>query len=118
MGTIIPSIPYKSQYDPDADEFRNDCGPACIAMVLSAFGISASTNAVYRKTGATANRYVSIGELMRASQSYGVDFDYLYGWTVAKLADVVQTGRAVIALVHYGAWSQLNTGISTQSTFE
>jgi nucleoid-associated protein YgaU len=118
MGTIIPSIPYKSQYDPDASEFRNDCGPACIAMVLQAFGISASTNAVYRKTGAPANVYVSVGQLMRAAQSYGVGFDYFYGWTVSRLAQTVQTGKAVVALVHYGGWSQINPGISTQSTFQ
>ena len=118
MGRIIPSIPYKSQYDPDADEFRNDCGPACMAMVLSAFGISASTNAVYRKTGATPNNYVSVGQLMRAAQSYGVTLDYIFGWTVDRLAEAVQAGQAVIALVHYGAWSQINPGISTQNTFE
>ena len=38
MGLIIPSIPYKSQYDDDASDFRNDCGPACVAMVLNALG--------------------------------------------------------------------------------
>ena len=118
MGTIIPSIPYKSQYDPDANEFRNDCGPACVAMLLQAFGISASTDAVYRKTGAPANNYVSAAQLMRAALSYGVGLDFFYGWTVARLAQTVQTGKAVIVLVHYGAWSQINPGISTQSTFE
>jgi hypothetical protein len=118
MAIVIQSIPYKSQYDPDADEFRNDCGPACLAMVLSAFGVNASTDAVSRKTGAEPNRFISIGQLMRAAQSYGIMFDYFYGWTVARLAEVVQAGQPVIALVHYGAWSQLNPGISTQSAFE
>lgn len=118
MGTIIPSIPYKSQYDPDADEFRNDCGPACLAMILNGYGISASTNAVYRRTGAIANYYVSVSQLMRASQSYGVGFDYFYNWTVSRLVEAVQAGQPAIVLVHYGAWSQLLPGVSTQNTFE
>ncbi|MEX1246869.1 MAG: C39 family peptidase [Anaerolineales bacterium] len=118
MGAIIPSIPYKSQYDSDADEFRNDCGPACLAMVLHAFGIHASTNAVYRKTEALPNRYVTVSQLMRAALSYGMGLDYFHSWTIEQLVEVVNQGRAIIALVHYGAWSQLNPGISTQNTFE
>jgi hypothetical protein len=118
MGAIIPSIVYKSQYDADANEFRNDCGPACLAMLLHAFGINASTNAVYRKTGALPNRYVNVSQLMRTALSYGVGLDYFHSWTIEQLLDAVKKGKGVIALVHYGAWSQLNPGISTQNTFE
>jgi nucleoid-associated protein YgaU len=117
MGVIIPSIPYKSQYDPDAGEFRNDCGPASLAMVLGAFGVSASTNAVYRRTGAKANNYVSIAQLMRAAQSYGVAFDYFHAWNIQQLREMIAKGRVAIALVHYGGWSQINPGISTQNPF-
>jgi uncharacterized protein YvpB len=117
MGVIIPSVPFKSQYDPDAGEFRNDCGPASLAMVLAAFGVNASTNAVYRRTGAKANNYVSIAQLMRAAQSYELVFDYFHAWNVQQLIDVLNTGRVAIALVHYGAWSQINAGISTQNPF-
>lgn len=118
MGVIIPSIPYKSQYDPDAGEFRNDCGPASLAMVLQAFGISASTNAVYRKTGAIANHYVSVAQLMRAALSYGLPFDYFHSWTIPQLIEALRKGKGIIALVHYGAWSQISLGISTQNTFQ
>jgi hypothetical protein len=118
MGAIIASIPYKSQYDPDANEFRNDCGPACLAMVLGGFGISASTNAVHRRSGVQGDRYVSITQLMNAASSYGLTFEYFYAWTVPQLIETVRSGKAVIALVHYGAWSQMNPGISTQNTFQ
>jgi hypothetical protein len=118
MGLIIPSIPYKSQYDPDADEFRNDCGPASLAMILNGFGINVSTNAVYRKTGAKANNYTSVSQLMRASLSYGLAFNYFNHWTVGRLTELIGEGRPVIALVHYGAWSQISPGISTQNTFQ
>jgi uncharacterized protein YvpB len=117
MGVVIPSIPYKSQYDPDASEFRNDCGPASLAMVLQAHGINASTNAVYRRTGAIANHYVSVAQLMRAAQTYELVFEYFHAWTIQQLVEVLRHGHAVIALVHYGAWSQISPGISTQNTF-
>lgn len=118
MGTIIPSIPYKSQYDADASEFRNDCGPASLAMILQSFGVHVSTDAVYRKTGTKANRYVSIGQLMRAGLNYGVTFEYFYDWSLDRLFEILAEGHPLIALVHYGAWSQLEPGTSTQNKFQ
>ena len=118
MGLIIPSVPYKSQYDPDASEFRNDCGPAALAMILHAFSVNVSTNAVYRKTGAKANRYVSVSQLMRAGLSYAVPFNYFYKWSIDHLKEKLLTGHTMIALVHYGGWSQISPGVSTQNTFE
>ena len=117
MALIIPSIPYKSQYDADAEDFRNDCGPASLAMILHAFGVNVSTNTVYRKTGTKAHRYVSISQLMRAGLSYGAPFEYFYNWDLERLLNALRQGRPLITLVHYGAWSQLNPGISTQNSF-
>lgn len=115
MGVIIPGVPYKSQVDPDANEYRNDCGPTCVAMILNAFKVEVSTNAVYRKTGAKANGFVSVSQMMRACQAYGVSFDYFSGWNVNKLKESVKAGKPVIALVHYGSWSSM-VG-KTQSNF-
>ena len=117
MGVLLPDIPYKSQYDPDASEFRNDCGPASIAMVLNASGKQVSTNAVYRKTGAVAHTYVSIGQMMRAAHAYGIVFEYFYGWGMEELKNALRKGMPVIPLVHYGAWSQIEPGVSTQNLF-
>jgi nucleoid-associated protein YgaU len=117
MGVIIPSIPYKSQLDPDAGDFRNDCGPTCLAMILNAAGIEVSTNTVYRKTGADANDYVSVSQLMRVGLSYAVPFDYFYPWNIDRLKQSIDAGKAPITLVHYGAWSQIDPGVSTQNTF-
>jgi uncharacterized protein YvpB len=118
MGVIIPSIPYKSQLDPDADDFRNDCGPTCLAMILNAAGVEVSTNTVYRKTGAKANDYVSVTQLMRVARSYGVPFDYFYPWDLDRLKQSIDEGKAPITLVHYGAWSQIDPGVSTQNSFK
>ena len=114
MGKIIRRIPYKSQYDDDASDFRNDCGPACVAMILNGHGVNVSTNAVFRRTGAPASAYVSVSQMMRAAYTYGVNFDYFYPWDLEQLKSAVKAGTAPIVLVHYGTW--VKTG-KTQSKF-
>lgn len=118
MGIIIPNIPYKSQLDPDAGDFRNDCGPTCLAMILHAFGVEVSTNSIYRKTGAKSNGYVSVSQLMRAAESYGIPFEYKYPMDLDKLREAIDLGKVVMPLVHYGGWSQKDPGNATQSPFE
>lgn len=118
MGVIISSIPYKSQLDPDAGDFRNDCGPTCLAMILHAFGVDITTNTVYRKTGAKSNGYVSVSQLMRAAESYGVPFEYKFPMDLDKLKTSIDQGKPVMPLLHYGAWSKIDPGVSTQSQFE
>ncbi|MBN2503180.1 MAG: C39 family peptidase [Anaerolineales bacterium] len=116
MGRIIPSIPYKSQVDADADDNRNDCGPTALAMVLNAFGHNVTTNAVYKRTGAKPNAYVSVTQLMNASRSYGIPFNHFYAWNLTKLKQMVNQGKTMIALVHYGSFVEVNPGVSTQNT--
>jgi hypothetical protein len=115
MGIILRTIPYKSQYDDDASQYRNDCGPACVAMILNALGLNVTTNTVFRRSGANWNSYVSVSQMIRAAATYDVDFDYFYPWTMDTLRGVVANGMAPITLVHYGAWR--NKGL-TQSSFK
>jgi len=116
MSALL-NIPYKSQYDSDASDFRNDCGPTCLAMILAALGHDAATNAVFRRTGAEADAYVTMGQLMRAGESYGAPLEYRKNWSLEALKATLAVGQPVIALVHYGSWSQLSPGVSTQSAF-
>lgn len=114
MGKIISGIPYKSQYDSDAGKFRNDCGPACVSMILNGLGKNVSTNAVYHRTGASANGYVSVSQMIRAAYTYKVKFEYFYPWSMNELKLAVKAGTAPITLIHYGAWSRLG---KTQNKF-
>ncbi|MCB2179667.1 C39 family peptidase [bacterium] len=111
---MITQIPYKSQYDADANQYRNDCGPACVAMILNGLGKEVTTNTVYRRSGADANGYVSVSQMMRAAQTYKITFEYFYPWTLDELMLAVKAGTAPIVLVHYGAWSSLG---KTQNRF-
>lgn len=57
-------IPYRSQWDPDANQRRNDCGPACVAMVLDAFGKHVEINQLSQidisDDGTTATELISL----------------------------------------------------------
>jgi hypothetical protein len=117
MGTLL-DIAYKSQYDPDAAASRNDCGPTCLAMLLNAFGLTATTDAVFRRTGAGPDQYVSVAQLMRVGESYGVPLDYRKGWGIGELRGMLDLGRPLIALVHYAVFSEVQPGVSTQSNFK
>ncbi len=117
MPTLL-KIAYKSQYDADAAASRNDCGPACLAMLLNALGVAATTDAVFQRTGAAADGYVSMAQLMRVGESYGAPLEFRKGWTLPDLRARLDLARPVIALVHYGAFSELEPGHSTQSQFK
>ncbi len=117
MPTLL-NIAYKSQYDADAAASRNDCGPACLAMLLNALGVAATTDDVFQRTGAAADGYVSMAQLMRVGESYGAPLEFRKGWTLPDLRARLDLARPVIALVHYGAFSELEPGHSTQSQFK
>lgn len=117
MATVL-TVPYKSQFDPDAGQSRNDCGPTCLAMLLNALGLAATTDAVFQRTGAVADGYVSMAQLMRVGESYGAPLEFRRDWTLGELHARINLARPVIALVHYAAFSELEPGVSTQSLFK
>jgi hypothetical protein len=116
MASVL-TLDYKSQYDADASASRNDCGPACLAMLLNALGIAATTDAVFHRTGAAAEGYVSMAQLMRAGESYRAPLEFRRGWGLGELRAMLDLARPVIALVHYAVFSELEPGVSTQSPF-
>ena len=111
------AVPYKSQSDPDAARSRNDCGPTCLAMLLNAYGLAASTDEVFACTGAPAEGFVSMAQLIRAARQYAAPLEFHQGCGLGDLRRWLDGGRPFIALVHYGAFSELAPGRSTQSEF-
>src|SRR5262245_4247887 len=110
-------VAYKSQYDPDAALSGNDCGPACLAMLLSGLDIAATTDEVFHCTGASPAGFVSMAQLLRAADRYGAPLEFRTGCGLHELRGYLNHGRPLIALVHYGAFSELEPGVSTQSPF-
>lgn len=101
MSVNLP-VPFKSQWDSDAEATRNDCGPASIAMVLNHLGIKASTDAVFAKTGAGLG-LITVAQLQKAITAYGLRSEFLTNCTPEKLKELLEQGIAPIALVHYGS---------------
>jgi len=117
MGTLL-NLPYKSQSDPDASISRNDCGPTCLAMLINGLGQIATTDAVFRRTGAAPDHYITMAQLMRVGESYNVPLEYRKGLGLGHLRGYLDAGKPLIALVHYAAFSELQPGVSTQSLFK
>jgi hypothetical protein len=119
MGTLL-NIEYKSQSDSDAGLSRQDCGPACVAMLINAqtpLGQPVTTDAVFRRTGAPAEGYISVAQIMRAAESYQAALEFRKDCTLGQLRGWIDAARPPIALVHYGAFSEANNGAATQSSF-
>lgn len=105
MSDVNLSVAYKSQWDPDASETRDDCGPCSISMNLNYFGENTTTNQVFGKTGAAIDALITAQQMMTAVAAYGYKSAFLTGQTVAQLKAYLDQGLPVIALVHYGAFS-------------
>lgn len=116
MAKVL-DVPYRSQWDADANKSTTDCGPACLAMVLGYYGKQASINELYRATGTEPGKYIGFGQLQRVASTYDVPFEYSENHRLNDLKSWIDEGKPAIALVKYSAWSQIEPGVSTQDTF-
>jgi len=116
MARIL-DVPYRSQWDEDANKSNTDCGPACLAMVLGYFGTEASINELLDATGVSPGRYVGFSQMQRVAGVYDITFKYGADYTLADLKRWIDEGKPAIALVKYSYWSQIEPGVSTQDTF-
>lgn len=95
------SVPYKSQWDPDANQTKNDCGPTSIAMALAFMGITTTTDEVFRRTGA-GQGFITIQQLLTAISSYSYIPHVEVGISFDRIKQLIDQNIPVIALVHYG----------------
>jgi hypothetical protein len=86
-------------------------------MLINAHGVAVTTDAVFRRTGVPEGSYVSMAQLMRVGESYGVPLEFRKGLRLADLRGALDQARPMIALVHYGAFSGIQPGVSTQNQF-
>lgn len=101
MGSRILDVPYKSQNDPDAQGVFNDCGPACIAMILATQGRDVATADVYAASGVTQDRPLSFSEVRTAAAAYDLPISWRLGVTLQDVRSYIDQGTPVIALIKY-----------------
>lgn len=95
-------VPYKSQWDADANKTANDCGAASVAMILNYYGENVTTNDVFDKTGAGLG-LISIAQIEKAIKSFGYTTKRIVQSTPEVLKSYLDKDIPVIALVHYGS---------------
>jgi LysM repeat protein len=116
MAKVL-DVPYRSQWDDDANKNTTDCGPACLAMLLGYYDEQANINELYAATGVEPGKYIGFGQLQRVARAYGVAFRYGDSYKLNDLKHWIDEGKPVIALVKYSHWSQIEPYVSTQDTF-
>jgi len=110
-------VPYRSQWDADANRSTTDCGPACLAMVLDYYGKQVAINELLAATGVAPGKYVGFGQLQRVAKAHGVTFEYSANLKLTDLTRWIDEGKPAIALVKYSYWSQIEPRVSTQDDF-
>ncbi|MBN1313555.1 MAG: C39 family peptidase [Anaerolineae bacterium] len=100
MSTTL-QVPYKSQSSATAGYSANDCGPACIAMMLAATGRDVTIDSLYRHPSIAGNRGgIAIGALMTLSKAYGIPLKF-ERLTLDSLKEKIDSGRPVMVLADY-----------------
>jgi uncharacterized protein YvpB/LysM repeat protein len=116
MAKVL-DVPYRSQWDDDANKSTTDCGPACLAMVLGYYGRQANINELYAATNVEPSKYIGFGQLQQVARGYDLTFNYGEGHKLNDLKGWIDEDKPVIALVKYSYWSQIEPGVSTQDAF-
>lgn len=109
-------IPYRSQKDSDANYAPSDCGAACVAMILEAFGIRKTIDEIFKATGQDQKNPLSRLELIRAAVKYKLEIRKFNDGDQAYLKQSIDARKPIIALVNYKAWST-DPAVPTQSSF-
>lgn len=109
MPDLKLTIPYHSQWDPDATAHEADCGPACLSMVLNSLGASITPDGVYAFLGPKGvKEFTTFAELIDVAGRHGLPLYYrLYAdrqQALAGLQAALDQGLPAIVLVKYAPW--------------
>lgn len=111
MPTVKLNVPYRSQWDPDADDHNADCGPTSLAMLLSALGDPISPDQMYTYIGQRGmSEYTSFGDLTRAAKARNLTMtrkNFLPAKALDELKATLDAGKPFIALVNYAFWDPI-----------
>lgn len=104
-GDHILAYPWIGQNTPlSTDDWSNsDCGPACVAMIVSAsrrITVDDASKATGLSRGYT---YTVPQHLITAAASFGVKLTRMTGLSIDALKNEINAGRPVIVLVHYAS---------------
>src|SRR5690606_701580 len=100
---VMIDVPYRSQWDADAQLSTGDCGIVSVAMICNWKGISITPDQLIHKAGlATGRSLYSFAELMLAGKAVGLNFRYVRPARWDDIRAELDAGRPVIPLLRYG----------------
>jgi len=108
--SILLDVPYRSQESQDASRYRNDCGPACVGMLLDwvkqVKGLSTpyvSTDTLSSKTALVSSAPgLTPEQLVTLAAAYNLNLQRSDQLTLGKITSELLAGRPVLMLIAYG----------------
>lgn len=114
------NVPYRSQWDTDADKHSADCGPTCLAMMLNYLQISMTPDAVYNYNNLPEKKdgdYTNFTDLARVARANDLQTTYSYKPTSRQpvqraaafknLFANIDAGKPMLVLVSYAPWRKI-----------
>lgn len=109
--TAVPAVfPHISQNDENADDYRNDCGIACVAMAIHGLTDKRPTvNHLMQHyiPAESRGKYLSFAQLMNVLKAYGLKPEYKRPFKTEDIITAVEVGLPCIVLVKYDALPKL-----------
>lgn len=103
--TSVLRVPYVGQVGQGADQQGNDCGAACVSMLLELLTkVSFSPDVLYSEAKPGQNVYLSVSDLMGMLSRRSISTEWRYNVSTPDLYWVLsRTMLPCIALIRYGA---------------
>lgn len=94
-------VTYKSQWDSDADDSKNDCGAASLAMCINYFGGNVTTDTVFQKTGEKVDDGINFTQLQQAATAFNFKLVGSINKNIDDIKNLIDRGIPAIVVVHY-----------------
>jgi len=107
-------IPYRSQRDTDALYAPSDCGAACVAMLLEAYGMNIKIDDIFKSTGKKQKDFLSRDDLINAAAKHHLELKKFQSGSKKLLMKTIDANKPFIALVNYVAWTEPGSEVNTQ----
>ena len=106
----LPVLPHTSQNDANADDYKNDCGIACVAMAIHGLTDKRPTvNHLMQHyiPAESRGKYLSFAQLVNVLKAYGLKPEYKRPFMTEDIITAVEVGLPCIVLVKYDALPKL-----------
>ena len=102
-GAVSIAVPYRSQEDPDARRYRNDCGAVCIGMLMDWQGAAHIANDVLSAETALSQHDSGLAcwQVAALGRKNGVNMQTTSTLTLDTVKAELDAGRPLIALISY-----------------